>query len=258
MARFAYPAGNLIFAIVMSGDRVVIVTGGTRGVGRAVVTLFARKGWRVFFSARHAEAVQALQMQLRDEGRIVEGYACDLTRKSDIEKWVRWLQEKTDRIDVLVNNAGTFIPGKIQTEDDATFEHLMALNAGAPYYLTKRLLPMMTARKSGLIVNISSTAGLQPYPNGASYCISKYALTGFSKVLREELKPTGVRVSTLYPGPVYTDSWEGTPYEPHRFILPDTLARIIHHLTELPADAVVEDLVVRPQAGDFSESEMNS
>ncbi len=242
---------------MMAAHRTAVVTGGSRGVGRAIVQRLAREGWQVFFSARDGRKIHDLEAELKKESHAVSGYACDLTRKSDIEKWAAHLLEKLPHIDLLVNNAGTFIPGKILTEDDATFEHLMRLNAAAPYYLTKRLLPRMLRQGRGLIINISSTAGLQPYPNGASYCISKYAMTGFSKVLREELKPTGVRVSTLYPGPIYTDSWAGTPYAPERFILPETVAAVVHDLAGLPPDVVVEDVVLRPQAGDFSESEMN-
>ncbi len=239
-----------------SQTHTVIITGGTRGVGGALVEQFAAGGWRVFFSGRDLQRVEQQMHRQRELGRDVTGYACDLSRKADIDRWVQWMLPQLNRLDVLIHNAGTFIPGKIAEESDDTFEYLMALNAAAPYYLTKRLLPRFLAQREGHIVTISSTAGLQPYPNGASYCISKFAVTGFSKVLREELKPHGIRVTTVYPGPIYTDSWEGVPYAPHRFIRPESMARAIWDICRLPPDVVVEDVILRPQAGDFSESEM--
>ncbi len=246
----------MIFAPVMGSHPTIVITGGTRGVGYAIVELFAQKGWNVHFSARNTPQLHKVESEMQARGWNVQAYPCDLTQKEQIEQWASLLLEHLDHIHVLINNAGTFIPGKISEESDKTFEHLMALNIAAPYYLTKRILPRMMASGRGHIINIISTAGLRPYPNGASYCISKYALTGLTKVLREEMKPHNIRVTGIYPGPIYTDSWKDVPYQPYRFIRPENLAQIVWNACSLPPEVVIEDIVVSPQAGNFSESEM--
>jgi short-subunit dehydrogenase len=109
----------------------------------------------------------------------------------------------------------------------------------------------MMKRKSGHIFNISSIAALQAYPNGGSYSISKYALTGFSKNLREELKPFSIKVTCIYPGAVYTDSWAGSGVKPERVLKSSDIAETIVQISKLSPQAVVEDLVIRPLLGDL-------
>ena len=109
----------------------------------------------------------------------------------------------------------------------------------------------MINRKSGHIFNISSIAGLQAYPNGGSYSISKFALSGFSKNLREELKPYAIKVTGIYPGAVYTDAWSASGVEPGRIMKPSDIADMIVQIAKLSPQAVVEELVIRPLAGDL-------
>jgi NAD(P)-dependent dehydrogenase (short-subunit alcohol dehydrogenase family) len=136
-------------------------------------------------------------------------------------------------------------------EPDEYFELQLALNLAGPYYLTKGIVPAMVARGSGTVVNICSTASLRAYPNGGSYGVSKHALLGFTRNLREELKPTGVRVVGVYPGPTLTASWAGTDLPPQRFMAPADIAAAVWMACALPPTTVVEDIVLRPQLGDI-------
>ncbi len=136
-------------------------------------------------------------------------------------------------------------------EPDGQLENMLQVNLLSAYHLTRVFLPAMIKRKSGHIFNISSIAALQAYPNGGSYSISKFALSGFSKNLREELKPYAVKVTCIYPGAVYTDSWAASGVEPGRIMKPSDIADSVVQITKLSPQAVVEELVIRPLAGDL-------
>jgi NADP-dependent 3-hydroxy acid dehydrogenase YdfG len=128
---------------------------------------------------------------------------------------------------------------------------MLNVNLLSAYHLTRILLPSMMKRRSGHIFNISSVAGLQAYSNGGSYSISKFALAGFSKNLREEMKPYSIKVTCIYPGAVYTDSWADSGVRPDRIMKPSDIASTIVQISKLSPQAVVEDLVIRPLAGDL-------
>ena len=128
---------------------------------------------------------------------------------------------------------------------------MIAANLYSAYYVTRALLPSMMKKKAGHIFNMCSIASLQAYSNGGSYSISKYALMGFSKNLREELKPYNIKVTTVYPGAVYTSSWEGSGIEPSRILEVYDIAEMIYAASLLSPQACVEDIVIRPQQGDL-------
>ncbi|MEI9935418.1 MAG: SDR family oxidoreductase [Ferruginibacter sp.] len=114
--------------------------------------------------------------------------AIDLSKKEEVQEFGKWVLNKTASIDILINNAGQYLPGNIYDEDAGILEKMIGINLYSAYHLTRILLPKMIEAKKGHIFNITSIAGLQAYPNGGSYSISKFALAGFSKNLREELK----------------------------------------------------------------------
>jgi short-subunit dehydrogenase len=155
------------------------------------------------------------------------------------------------RIDVLVNNAGLFDPGSVYNEPDGTLEHMMAVNLYSAYHVTRSVIQHMMEQKSGHIFNMCSIASLKAYPNGGAYSISKYALAGFSTNLREEMKPFGIKVTAVYPGAAYTDSWEGSGVDPKRIMQAGDIAQMIYAASQLSAQACVEDIILRPQLGDL-------
>ena len=154
-------------------------------------------------------------------------------------------------VDVLINNAGQFLPGSIHDEAEGTLEQLIEVNLYSAYHLTRALLPGMMARRSGHIFNICSVASLQAYPNGGAYSISKWALAGFSANLREELKPHGVKVTSIYPGAAYTDSWIGSGVDPQRIMEAADVAEMVYAASRLSPQATVEEILLRPQLGDL-------
>ena len=158
---------------------------------------------------------------------------------------------QSNTIDILINNAGQFVPGSIYNEPNGALEAMIRNNLYSAYYLNRTILPNMMEKKSGHIFNICSIAALQAYPNGGSYSISKYALLGFSKNLREELKPYGIKVTTVCPGAAYTDSWAASGVNPGRIMQANDIAAMIYAASKLSPQAVVEDIIMRPQLGDL-------
>jgi short-subunit dehydrogenase len=143
------------------------------------------------------------------------------------------------------------LPGSIYNEAEGTLEKMIAVNLYSAYYLTRAVLPAMMEKRSGHIFNMCSIASLQAYENGGSYSISKFALAGFSKNLREELKPYNIKVTAVYPGAVYTDSWSGSGVAPGRIMASKDIAEMIYTSAHLSPQACVEEIVLRPQQGDL-------
>ncbi|MBR9917880.1 SDR family oxidoreductase [bacterium] len=230
----------------MSNNNVAVITGGSKGIGRALTDLFIEKGFIVYTSSRDISELENL-----NEPRI-KALSADLSKKEEVLRFGKWIEESTDKVDVLINNVGVFIPGKLTEEDDGLFEQQVNLNLGATYHLTRSVLPLIRKSNKGHIFNICSTASITPYINGGSYCISKYAQYGLTKVLREELKPEKIKVSAVLPGATLTDSWRGTDLPEDRFIKPATVAQLIWSAYKVEDFSVMEEILIRPLDGDIT------
>lgn len=231
----------------MTGKPSVVVTGASRGIGLAIAKRFHDEGADVTICAR-GEAALA---DARDAMPGLRAHACDLAKRADIERFADAVLAATGTPDVLVNNAGAFLPGGIGSEAEGTFDAMIAINVASAYHLTRALLPGMIARGSGTIVNVCSTASITPYPNGGSYGIAKHALHGFSRTLREELKHHGIRVVALLPGATLTDSWAGAGLPASRFMPAEDVAEAAFMAWRLSPRTVVEDILLRPMLGDI-------
>lgn len=230
-----------------------IITGASRGLGFAMAEKFAGEGHNLFLTAKSEvslyHALESLMGRFPDQQ--IKARAFDLSSGEQAIAFGKWvLDQKTD-IDILVNNAGTFIPGSVYNEPDGALEEMLAANLLSAYHLTRTLLPAMMKRKTGHIINICSIAAFAAYPNGGAYSISKFALSGFSKNLREEMKPHNIKVTGIYPGAVYTDSWSESGVSPERIMKTSDIADTVLQITKLSPQAVVEDVVIRPILGDL-------
>jgi short-subunit dehydrogenase len=230
-----------------------IITGASRGLGKAIAEQFAVRGYDLVLSSRDDAALAKAVRELRDRypAITIRSKAADLGDKGQAQELGRWVLESGMPVDVLVNNAGKFIYGSLYEEAEGVLEKLIAVNLYSAYHLTRVLLPAMMARKSGHIFNICSIASLKAYHHGGAYGISKYALAGFSANLREEMREHGVKVTAVYPGAVYTDSWAGSGVDPHRIMEAADIARMVVAAAGLSAQATVEEIVLRPQLGDL-------
>lgn len=231
----------------------IVITGASKGIGRSIAERFAAEGNTLVVCARSETALYEMmnEIQTTFSGCTVRARPADLAVKEEVIAFGKWIVDNELVPDVLVNNAGQFIPGSIHNEEEGTLEKMMEVNLYSVYHLTRLLLPAMMKQGSGHIFNMCSIASLQAYANGGSYSISKFALLGFSKNLREELKPHNIKVTAVCPGATMTASWEGSGIDPNRIMEAGDIAEMIYACSKLSPMAVVEELVIRPQLGDL-------
>ena len=187
--------------------KVVLITGGSRGLGLVLARQFAGEGARIAVCARDPEELSRAVDDLGERGAEVLGVTCDVTRQDDVNRAVGEVVVRFGGVDVLVNNAGTITVGPMETMTLADYEEAMRTHFYGPLYMTLAVLPLMRNRgRGGRIVNISSIGGKVAVPHLLPYCASKFALTGFSEGLRAELLKDGIYVTTVCPGLMRTGS----------------------------------------------------
>jgi short-subunit dehydrogenase len=231
----------------------VVITGASKGFGKSLAEEFAAQGHNLFLCSRNEtnlyRTLEELMRYYPDSQ--IKANAFDLSVKEQAIAFGQWVLGAGMPVDVLINNAGLFDPGSVHNEPDGTLEHMLNVNLLSAYHLTRTLIPSMMARKTGHIFNMCSIASLKAYTNGGAYSISKYALAGFSRNLREEMKPHGIKVTAVYPGAAFTDSWAGSGVDPQRIMQSKDIATMIYAAAQLSPQACVEDIILRPQLGDL-------
>lgn len=231
---------------------LAIVSGASKGIGKAITTVFAKGGFDVALNARGKEALQSLVDQLSRTypNQKFVGIPTDMSDKKAIFEFASKISEELGTPDILINNAGLFQPGEILKEEDGVLERMIETNLYSAYYLTRAFAKPMIEQGSGQIFNICSIAGLKAYPGGASYCISKAAQLAFSRSLREEMKEHGIKVTAILPGATYTASWEGVDLPESRFMPAEDIAKSVWDIYQLSDRTDVEEIILRPQLGD--------
>lgn len=231
----------------------IVVTGASKGFGRSIAARFVGAGDTVYICARNPQLLAETKEQLESlsKNSKVIARAADLSNKEETLSFAKWILAEAGSVDVLVNNAGRFVPGSVYNEPEGALEEMIDTNLFSAYHLTRALLPAMMERKSGHIFNICSIASLNAYSNGGAYSISKFAMLGFSRNLREEMKPWNIKVSSVIPGAAFTDSWSGSGIDPKRIMEADDIAAMIYAASQLSPQACVEEIVLRPQLGDL-------
>jgi short-subunit dehydrogenase len=233
-------------------NRLLVITGGSKGIGRAVVEKFSSASFDVMVSARNIPDLQNLQSEVeKKHGNRVYVFGGDMATADGVKAFVDFVLVHNRSVDVLINNAGYFTPGEICTEPNGTLESMINANLYSAYNMTRGIVPVMKENKDGHIFNMCSIASFKAYPNGGSYAISKFALLGFSKCLREELKNYGIRVTAVMPGATKTASWEGSNLPDSRFIKPEDVAESIYSAHMISKRSVVEEIIIRPLEGDI-------
>lgn len=229
----------------------VVITGASQGIGKGIAERFAMAGANLFLVSRNMDRQVAWQQELMEKyGVSISSFNADLSVKEQVYSFADRVLSAAGDIDILVNNAGSFVPGSVHNEPEGQLEKMIELNLYSAYHLTRRIVPVMMRRKAGHIFNICSIAAFAAYPNGGSYSISKFAMEGFSKNLREEMKPYGIKVTSVHPGATFTSSWEGY-VERSRIMEVEDVANMIFAASSLSPTACVEDIILRPQLGDL-------
>ena len=230
--------------------RVALVTGAGRGLGRAIATGMAHAGARVVLAARSSAGIEALATALASAGREALAIACDVRNAAQVDGLVRRAVDRYGAIDILVNNAGVFRIAPVADTDEAMWDAMLDTNLKGTFLMTRATLPHVVARR-GHILNLVSTAGKHAFRNNAAYCASKWGLLGFTNVLREEMRPHGVRVTALLPGAIDTPIWDGVEgqWDRSRMMRADTVARLVVEICTQPPEASTDEVVLNPTAG---------
>lgn len=221
-------------------------------MGKAIAKIFAENGNDLYITAMNEVRLYTAAEELMNQypGIKVKAKPYNLSHKEQAQAFGQWCLKQAPP-DILVNNAGSFAGSNVYNEEEGALEEMIETNLYSAYHLTRTLVPVMIDRRSGHIFNISSIAGLKAYPGGGSYSISKFAIRGFSINLREELKLYNIKVTTVFPGAAYTDSWASSGIERTRFMESEDIAKMIYAASRLSAQACVEDIIIRPQLGDI-------
>ena len=231
----------------------IIVTGASRGLGNAIAEIFAENGHNLYLTsmneARLKKAVEELSKKY--PAITIKAKPFDLSKKEQAKAFGEWCLKNCSP-DILVNNAGSFTGTNVYNEEEGALEEMIETNLYSAYHLTRAIVSTMIEKKSGHIFNMSSIAGLKAYHDGGSYSISKFALRGFSVNLREELKPYNIKVTTVFPGAAYTDSWAASGIKKERFMDARDIAKMVYAASQLSPQACVEDIILRPQLGDIN------
>lgn len=234
-------------------NKLAIITGGTKGIGKALVEKFASEGFDILTCARNEADLKSLKSTIHELNKDVLVTTCvaDLSTKKGREDVVKIYTSLNRTAEVLINNTGVFVQGQIHTEPEGVLEIQMQTNLYSAYDITRGVVPGMIKNKRGSIFNICSIASIMPYANGGSYSISKFAMLGMTKVLREEMKEHNIRVTAVLPGATLTASWDGVDLPKERFMKPEDVANSIYGIYSLSDQTVVEELLLRPQLGDI-------
>ena len=230
----------------------VIITGASKGLGKAIAERFAEAGNNLFVCSRNEMRLYKMMEEIiaRFPQCMIKAKPVDVSKREEVQAFANWCLQ-VGAPDILVNNAGQFIPGSVYNEEESALEKMIENNLYSAYHLTRLLLPQMMEARSGHIFNMCSVASIKAYANGGAYSISKFALLGFSKNLREEMKPYNIKVTSVIPGAAYTESWASSGIEEKRFMQAKDIAEMIYAASQLSPQACVEEILLRPQLGDI-------
>ena len=230
-------------------EQVAVVTGAARGIGAAIAERLAQMGASVVLTARDAAALDAVKARLASAHGEAIAVPCDLRDPRSVDR-LRDTVHQLGRCDILVNNAGVGHIGKpLHEMEIASFDDTLETNLRGPFLMIRALAPLMIARKSGHIINVSSLAGRNPLPGGAAYSASKWGLNGLTYSVAEELRPYGIRVSVIAPGSVNTHFGgvgDVDAEKAARKIQPTDVAAIVAMLVSQPPQSFISEVLIRP------------
>jgi NAD(P)-dependent dehydrogenase (short-subunit alcohol dehydrogenase family) len=186
-------------------DKVALITGGGRGIGKAIALAYAREGARLAICARTASEIEQTATEAKALDAECLAVVCDVSLEESVRNLVKSVQERFGKTDVLVNNAGVMIrPVPITELEVKKWDYTIAVNLRGPFLVTKALLPLMMRQKSGAIINVSSSIGRGAYANFGAYAVSKWGIEGFTQTLAAEVRSYNIRVNSVEPGYVAT------------------------------------------------------
>ena len=231
-----------------------LITGASRGIGRRTAELLSERGWNLLLTARSGHDLEDLATRLRTSSQVVATAAVDLTSPSEIQPALASLMSKAEPPSVLINNAGAAYTGDLLAMPLERWQWLLQLNLTSVMQVCSAVVPSMRSR-GGLVINVSSHAARNAFPQWGAYCITKAALASFTRCLAEEERDQGIRACTLTLGAVNTPLWDAetvqSDFDRRAMLNVDQAADALVNLAEQPSNQVIDDLTLMPAAGAF-------
>lgn len=227
----------------MHDNKVVIITGGSEGLGKGVAKVFAEAGWDLVLVARSGDKLAAVANELATAPGRVLPIATDISKSAEVQSMVEQALQTFGRVDVLINNAAIDYPASIEELSVEQWDKVIGVNLSGVFYASKAVFPVMKRQQSGYIVNVSSVAGRKGWPNATAYCASKFALTGFTQALNGEGKGHNIRSSVVYPGGMDTE-WHQERHP--EFLDTEDVGRFLLHMVTQDLRFVVNEAVITP------------
>jgi NADP-dependent 3-hydroxy acid dehydrogenase YdfG len=243
------------FFMTQSVSQVALITGAGSGIGKATALAFAKAGINLVLLGRSRPKLEAVAQAAQSQGVQATVHQLDLFNVEQVREQVAAIVATLPRLDILVNNAGMAYTGTLAEMPLADWQQVMNLNLTSVFLIIQAALPKMRQQNRGTIVNLSSIAGHQAFPQWGAYCVSKFGLMALTKTLAAEERANGIRVLSISPGSVNTPLWDTdtvqADFDRAAMLTPEIVAESILHAVLMPSSAVIEDLILMPNAGTF-------
>lgn len=226
-------------------DKIAIVTGGSKGIGKAASKLLAREGAKVILIARNTNELEIARKEIIEEGGTISTYSADIGNNKEVTRITEEICTKFKRLDILINNAGIGIFAPVADFNVEDWHRLMNTNLHGAFYMTRAVLPQMIRQRQGAIINIASLAAENSFANGAAYCASKAALVAFTECLMLEVRYYNIKVSAILPGSVATDFGSGSTNK-NWMLTPEDIAQQVMNVIKSKENALISHIEMRP------------
>ena len=234
--------------------KLAYITGATKGIGRATAVTFANAGWNLILLARDIEMLEMLRDELSDTGSTINVVKCDLSNSDEIDKSINESIKKYGCPSVLINNAGCAFNGNLVGMPLTKWQEIIQINLTSVFQICSLIVPKMR-KNGGLIINVSSHASYNAFPQWGAYCVSKSALAMFTKCLREEERSNSIRACTITLGSVNTPLWDSesikSDFDRTSMLSSTKVSNTILYIAEQPDSQLIEDLTLMPSGGAF-------
>ena len=234
--------------------KLAYITGATKGIGRATAVTFANAGWDLILLARDLEMLKILRDELSNTGSTINLVKCDLSSANEIDNSIIESIEKYGCPSVLINNAGCAFNGNLVEMPLTKWQEIIQINLTSVFQICSLIVPQMR-KNGGLIINVSSHASYNAFPQWGAYCVSKSALAMFTKCLREEERSNSIRACTITLGSVNTPLWDSesikSDFDRTSMLSSTKVSNTILYIAEQPESQLIEDLTLMPAGGAF-------